>query len=463
MKQPYPRYKFSGVHWLGDVPEHWDLVQLGRLGSFFKGGGGTKEDEIEGGFPCIRYGDLYTQHQFSIKRSRAGIAETSTSKYRRLRYGDLLFAGSGETIEEIGKSAVNLIKGPAYCGGDVIGFRPAVNVDATFFGYAADCHSAIYQKACMGRGVTVMHIYSSELKHLLIPLPPCEEQRAIAEFLDRETAKVDALVKRKQLLIDRLAEYRTGLITQTVTKGLPPDVSGAEGFDSSPPMKPSGVEWLGEVPEHWNVSSLGRLGLFFKGGGGTKEDEVEGGIPCVRYGDLYTQHEFHIRQSRAGISEDSTKKYRQLQFGDLLLAGSGETLNEIGKSAVNLIAGRAYCGGDVIVFRPICEIDATFLGYAADCLPAIYQKACMGRGVTVMHIYSSELKQLRMPIPPIDEQRAIGTFLDRQNERIETLISQVEGAIERLHEYRAALIAAAVTGKIDVRNYALIETEGSAA
>ena len=230
MRRPYSTYRDSGVEWLGDVPEHWEVPQLGRLGSFFKGGGGTKEDEVDDGLPCVRYGDLYTQHDFLIRHSRAGIAEESTGRYRRLQYGDLLFAGSGETIEEIGKSAVSLIEGPAYCGGDVIGFRPHVVTDATFLGYAADCSPATYQKlACMGRGVTVMHIYSSELKHLLIALPPHGEQQAIAAFLDHETAKIDSLITKNRLLLDRLAEYRTALITRTVTKGLPPKLPVKQG------------------------------------------------------------------------------------------------------------------------------------------------------------------------------------------------------------------------------------------
>ena len=442
----------SGVEWLGEVPARWDVVPLGRMGSFFKGGGGTKEDEVEGGIPCVRYGDLYTQHQFFIKHSRAGISEESAEKYRRLCYGDVLFAGSGETIEEIGKSAVNLIDGRAYCGGDVIVFRPNVEADAAFLGYASDCRPSIYQKACMGRGVTVMHIYSSELKHMLIPVPPLCEQQAIVEFLDRVTERADELVAKKRRLLERLDEYRTALITRTVTRGLPPEAARAAGIDPSPRLKPSGVAWLGEVPEHWGVMQLGRMGSFFKGGGGTKEDEVEGGLPCVRYGDLYTQHQFFIKHSRAGISEESTEKYRSLRYGDVLFAGSGETIEEIGKSAVNLIDGRAYCGGDVIVFRPMVEVAAAFLGYATDCCPSIYQKACMGRGVTVMHIYSSELKHMLIPVPPVREQQAIAEYLDRQTERIDVMCAQTETAIERLQEYRTALVAAAVTGKIDVRD-----------
>ena len=157
-----------------------------------------------------------------------------------------------------------------------------------------------------------------------------------------------------------------------------------------------------------------------------------------------------------------THKYKELQYGDLLFAGSGETIEEIGKSAANVIEGPVYCGGDVIGFRPRVEIDANFLGYAADCSTAIYQKACMGRGVTVMHIYSSELKHLLIPLPPINEQRAIGVFLNRQMQRINALCSRVEAAIERLDEFRSALVTAAVTGKIDVRDYRPVEMGASA-
>ena len=177
-------------------------------------------------------------------------------------------------------------------------------------------------------------------------------------------------------------------------------------------------------------------------------------MPCVRYGDLYTQHEYLIRDTRARIAEDTTGNYRELQYGDVLFAGSGETIDAIGKSAANLIEGRSYCGGDVIVFRPTVDTDATYLGYAADCQPSIYQKACMGRGVTVMHIYSRELKQMLIPVPPLDEQRAIAAFLAERLERFDALAARVEAAIDRLEEYRIALITAAVSGKIDVRGEA---------
>lgn len=243
-----------------------------------------------------------------------------------------------------------------------------------------------------------------------------------------------------------------------------------------PSYRDSGVSWLGEIPTHWRTLALGRVGLFLKGGGGTKEDETDQGVACVRYGDLYTRHDFHIRESRSRIAPERATAYTELQYGDLLLAGSGETLGEIGKSAVNLLREPAFCGGDVIILRPEIDIDATYLGYAADCAPSRHQKSCMGRGVTVMHIYGRELRKLAIPMPPLEEQQHIGAFLNQTTDRIGELVertgfkdrgSPVAGAvgalIERLQEYRAALISAAVTGKIDVRGIGTADASAAGA
>ena len=286
--KPHLRYRDLGFRSIREVPDDWTVAELGRIGTFSKGGGGTKEDETDEGFPCVRYGDLYTQHQFLLRDTRARISEESAARYAPIHYGDLLFAGSGETLEEIGKSAANLITGPAYCGGDIILFRPSVEIDATFPGYAADSAPAVHQKSCMGRGVTVMHIYASELKHLRLLLPPLDEQRDIAAFLDRETARIDSLIAKKRLLIERLQEYRTALITRTVTRGFPPEAARAAGLDPSLRLKASGVEWLGDVPEHWDVRSLRRLVSLQSGATPSKsrDDFWDGDIPWVSPKDM---------------------------------------------------------------------------------------------------------------------------------------------------------------------------------
>ena len=434
----YSSYRASEVEWVGDIPEHWQISRLRRVARLEAGEGITSEEiDDAGDFPVFGGNGV------------RGFADRYTHE------GEFVLIGRQGAL----CGNVHLARGKFWASEHAVVATPVDAVSAPWLCRVTDAMKLNqYSTAAAQPGLAVDRISA-----LGVPLPPVDEQRAIAMFLERETAKVDALIAKKQQLIERLAEYRTALISRTVTKGLPPDVAAAEGFDPSPRLKPSGVDWLGEVPEHWNLARLGGLGFFFKGGGGTKEDEVDGGLPCIRYGDLYTQHQFWIRQSRSGIAEASTSKYKRLRYGDLLFAGSGETIEEIGKSAVNLIEGPAYCGGDVIGFRASVEVDATFFGYAADCPPAIYQKACMGRGVTVMHIYSSELKHLLLPLPPTKEQKAISAFLDRQMERIAILNARVETAIERLQEYRIALITAAVTGKIDVRDYAPAEMRGSAA
>ena len=360
----------------------------------------------------------------------------------RLNEGDVVITKDSEDWQDIAVPA--LIEETAddfVCGYHLGIIRPTSLVDPGFVFRAMQSVAVNCQLQVAATGITRFGLPKPAVGEALIPFPPLDEQRAIADYLDTETSRIDTLISKKRRLIELLAEYRTALITHTVTRGL----------DPSPRLRPSSVDWLGDIPAHWELLRLGRMGSFFKGGGGTKQDETTEGVPCVRYGDLYTHHQFFIRDTRANIAETSTSNYRPLQYGDVLFAGSGETIDEIGTSAVNLIKGRAFCGGDVIVFRSSVEIHANFLGYAADCQSSVYQKACMGRGVTVMHIYSSELKGLLIPVPSIAEQRAIADYLDTETTRIDALSSRTENAIKLLEEYRMALITAAVTGQVSVK------------
>ncbi len=444
----YPRYRNSGVEWLGEVPEHWGLKQLGVIGSLFKGSGGTKEDEVEDGVPCVRYGDIYTQHEYFIRETRADITEESAAKYTPIRYGDILFAGSGETIEEIGKSAANLIEGTACCGGDVIVFRPSIEADATFLGYAADCSTSIYQKACMGRGVTVMHIYGQELRHLLLPLPPLDEQRAIAAFLDRETERIDALVAKKRVLIERLEEYRSALITRTVTRGLPPEAARAAGLDPSPRLKPSGVEWLGDVPEHWEVPPL-YMRYSVDLGKMLKEDRTRGEhlVPYLRNVDVQWDRINFEDLPEIDVHPQEFARYTVL-LGDLLVCEGGE----VGRAAIVRENDQPIAYQKALHrLRPKHSESPRFMFYTLRSAVARGVFDAGGNPNTILHLTGEMLKSYRFPRPPLDEQRAIAAFLDGETARVNGLAGQVEAAIERLQEYRTALITAAVTGKIDVR------------
>ena len=245
---PYPVYKPSSVPWLGDMPVHWEVVQLGRSGVFFKGSGGTKDDEVPDGIPCVRYGDLYTTHKSFISQTRSYVPPAKARAYTPINRGDVLFPTSGETIEEIGKSAVNLMHTQVLCGGDLIIFRPTIPMEPKFAGYALDCPAAQTQKSLMGRGITIMHIYSGQLKYLWLFLPPLPEQAAIVRYLDYVDRRIRRYVTAKRKLIALLEEERQAVVNRAVTCGLNPNVR----------LKPSGVEWLGDVPEHWEIARFSR-------------------------------------------------------------------------------------------------------------------------------------------------------------------------------------------------------------
>ena len=439
--KPYPAYRDSGLPWLGRVPKHWEVRRLGQIGRLSKGNGGSKEDETSTGIPCVRYGDLYTTHSYFIEKSRQFISKDTSKNYTPIAFGDVLFAASGETIDEIGKSAVNLMRTAACCGGDVILFRPEGDTVASYMGYALDCRSSAAQKAAMGRGITVMHIYAGQLKRLPVPLPPIPEQAAIARYLDHVGARVDRYIGAKERLIVLLKERKQATIDRAVTRGLDPNA----------PMKPTSMAWIPEVPAHWEVRRLGQMGRLSKGSGGSKEDETSGGVPCVRYGDLYTTHSYFIETTRSFVSEETSKSYTSIAFGDALFAASGETIDEIGKSAVNLMRTTVCCGADVILFRPWSDVVARYMGYALDCHSSAAQKAAMGRGITVMHIYAGQLKRLPVPFPPLSEQAAIVKHLERSATAIDTAIARARRQIGLLREYRERLINDVVTGKLDVR------------
>ncbi len=439
--RPYPDYRPSGVPWLGDVPAHWELQQLGRIGQLFKGGGGTKEDAVDEGYPCVRYGDIYTQHEFFIRRARACISEERTDSYTPIQYGDVLFAGSGETIEEIGKSAVNLIEGRAYCGGDVVVFRPSVDVNAAFSGYALDCPQSSYQKSCMGRGITVMHIYSDELKYMAMPLPPPDEQAAIVRFLDHADRRIQRYIGAKQDLIGLLEEQKQAVIQRAVTRGLDPEVR----------LKPSGVEWLGDVPEHWEVRRLKTLcsesALY--GANISAASYSADGVRFLRTTDITDDGE--LRPGGVFLPSEAARDY-MLNDGDLLVSRSGT----VGRSLLykSAIHGPCAYAGYLVRFVPASIVAPEYLFKFTKTQSFSEFLRIMAISSTIENVNGEKYSNAQLPFPPLPEQAAISRYLDDATANIGAAIERAHREIELLREYRTRLIADVVTGKLDVREAA---------
>ena len=437
---PYPKYKDSGVPWLGDIPEHWEVRRLRNLGTFLKGFGGTKADETATGVPCVRYGDLYTQHDLFIEKTRACIPAERGEAYAPIHIGDVLFAGSGETLEEIGKSAVSLLPDPAYCGGDVIIFRPSVELDAKFLGSATGCRHATLQKACMGRGITVMHIYSNELKHLSIALPPLPEQIAIAQYLDEVDQRVQQATQAAQKLIDLLTQQRQAIIHRAVTRGLNPDV----------PLKPSGVPWLGDIPEHWEIR---RLKHWLQINQKTLSEGTDPNyefdyldIGAVEAGQLITDLE------RIEFSEAPSRARRVVSQGDTVVSTVRTYLKAVWHAAnptENLIASTGFA-----VLSPLPNTSPAFVGYLVQSDTFTNRVTAESTGIAYPSITETRLGNLEVGIPPLPEQTTIAEYLNQATADISAAIDRAEREVELLKEYCTRLIADVVTGKLDVRKAA---------
>jgi len=441
--RPYPAMKDSGAVWLGEVPEHWEVRPIRGVGRIFKGKGGSKADEAPTGVPCVRYGDLYTRHEFFIRGTRAYLSESEAAGYTVIRYGDVLFAASGETVEDIGKSAVNLLSKDSRCGGDVLVLRPKVRVVPEYLGYAADAPSSRRQKACMGRGFTVVHLYGGQLKALVIPLPTIPEQVAIVRFLDHVHRRIRRYIRAKQEMIKLLEEQKQAIIHRAVTDGLDPDL----------PLKPSGVGWLGDVPEHWSVASLRFryeqcLGKMVDAKRATRTRL----LPYLRNVDVQWDQINTDDLPRIDIGEQEQERFT-LRHGDLLVCEG----RHLGRAAI-WRGELAVCAFQKALHRLRAK-DARadvprFLYY---CLFAVHYKDAFGASSSdnsIPHLTGVMLRAFKFPFPPHSEQHAIAAYLDSSCASIDRATNGLANEVVAMREYRTRLISDVVTGKLDVREAA---------
>ena len=434
--KPYPAMKDSGVGWLGDVPDHWEVRRLGQIGRFSKGNGGNKEDGESVGVPCIRYGDLYTTHTHFILKSRTFVSMEKAKDYTPITFGDVLFAASGETIDEIGKSAVNLMQSEACCGGDVILYRPKRQVEARYMGYATDCRPAVVQKAKMGRGITVKHIYGGQLKYLTLALPPLPEQVAIVRFLDHADRRIRRYIRAKQKLITLLEEQRQAIIHQAVTGQV--DVCTGQPY---PAYKPSGVEWLGDVPEHWEVRRNGRLFVQRNETGFPELPILEVSLNTgIRIRDFGNSDRKQIMAVRS--------EYKRAVKGDIAYNMMRMWQGAVGVIPVDGLVSPAY-----VVARPLKGTESRYFSalFRTNVYMAEVDKYSHGIVKDRNRLYWENFKQMPTPYPPPDEQVCIVRYLDKATATIAIATDRAHRQIDLLREYRTRLIADVVTGKIDVR------------
>ena len=417
--RPYPDYKPSGVEWLGDIPAHWEIKRLKYVAALNPKPSEARRlaPDTEVSFVPMEAVGEYGGLDLSITKELSEVGDGYTYFFD----GDVLVAKITPCFENgKGSLAGELVNGIAFGTTELHVMRCRSELDQQFAFYLTltDTFRKLGEAEMYDAGgqKRVPESFITNLKH---PLPPSHEQRAIAAFLDRETARIDALVAKKERLIELLQEKRTALIIRAVTKGIDP---GA-------PMKDSGVEWLGEIPAHWEPVRLRHL-VSMRAGTGINSSDIEdvgeypvfGGNGIRGYTSRYTHDGEHPLIGRQGA-----------------LCG-----------AINLASGKFWATEHAVVVHPG---DRTRTDYLAFTLTAMslnqYSQSAAQPGLNI-----EAISYVLAPVAPLIEQQAIADFLDRETAKLDSLVAKVREAIERLRELRSALISAAVTGRINVREEA---------
>lgn len=437
----YPEYKDSGLEWLGTVPDHWVDRKIARDVPFSVGWTppSGKDEYYDGGHCWVTIAD-FTGPVIYDTQSKITDLAVSARDALPVPQGSLLFSF------KLSVGLVAFLGIPAYTNEAIAAFWPNENVDLKFWSYAAPIFVPQYARP----NIYGAPLLNQELiRSVRFFAPSIEEQRVIASFLDHETARIDALIEEQQRLIELLKEKRQAVISHAVTKGLDRDV----------PMKDSGVEWLGEVPAHWEVLKLGHVTV----------DKCDGPFGSALKSEHYTDEGVRVirlQNIRSGWFDDTDKAYIAQRYyyeeigrgavkpGDLLIAGLGDERNSVGRACVAPKGIEpAMVKADCFRFSlDVSRADAKFVaiqlsaGSEADA-------GVLANGSTRSRIPLLTMSARKVALPPKTEQSEILEFVKKETHRLDSLLVEAEATNTLLRERRSAVIFAAVTGKIDIRDW----------
>lgn len=434
--EPYRKYKPSNVEWIGEIPEAWEVRKVKR---FFK--------IVNGSTPESKFDKYWDGDIVWITPDDLGnlTSKEITDSARKITFEGYMSCGTTMTRNQsiiISTRApighVGLTTTPTCTNQGCKTLESKISLNSIYYYYSVI--SGKMELVSYGNGSTYLELSKSKLGYINLPFPTLPEQSAIANFLDRETARINGIVAKQTWMIELLKEKRSVLITQAVTKGLDPKAK----------MKPSGVEWIGEIPEGWDVRRLkwvivGRL----KYGANESAELDDPNLPrYIRITDF--DDSGHIRgETFKSLPHEKAEGYF-LSEGDILFARSGAT---VGKTfQFKNYKGKACFAGYLIKATPKTGImHSDFLSYFTKSNSYESWKNAIFIQATIQNISADKYQVLQIPLPSPPEQRIIADFLDSETAKIDTLIGSIENQIELLNEYKQSLITNAVTGKIDIR------------
>jgi type I restriction enzyme S subunit len=449
--KPYPAYKDSGVQWLGEIPAHWSALAFRRLvRRIEQGWSPVAEDRLAGldEWAVIRLSAV-AKGRFLPDQHKALPAHLAPDTRYEIHEGDFLLTRAN-TPDLVGDVCVARGVRPKLMLCDLV-YRlqlRGARLNPNFLAYWLVSSLARYQIEVDARGSSqsMVKVSQGHIRAWMLLLPPEEEQRAIAAFLERETARIDGLLAKKERLIEVLQEKRAALITRAVTKGLDPSV----------PMKDSGCEWLGQIPTHWHVLAARRLIRRIEQGWSPVADDRDAALDewGVIKLSAVNRGRFLPGEHKALPADLAPDTRYEIRDGDFLLSRANTP--ELVGDVCTVRHARPRLMLCDLVYRLQLRTDrvaSPYLAYWFLSRAGRYQIEVEARGASQSMVKVSQglIRAWTVAFPPLAEQDAIVTFLDAETAKIDLLVAKVGEALNGLKELRTALISAAVTGKIDVR------------
>lgn len=450
----YPEYKESGVDWINKIPSGW------FISDFRRGIELLTDFEANGSFADVKKNvDLESDDNFAwylratdLEKGRIGIVDGNKTvdekayeflSKTKLYGGELLVAKRGE-IGKVYLTPKLDCKTTLAPNLYLIRLNRLINPE-----YSAYWFKSYYGQATLklaNKSTTIGALYKDDVKACPFVYPSAEEQIKIVSFLNFETSRIDNLIAEKENFINLLEEKQQALISHVVTKGL----------DDGVEMKDSGVEWIGGVPLETQVLRFRYLFNFGRGLTITKENLIEQGIKVVNYGEIHSKYNFELDTARDQLKsvDESyllTSNDSLVTKGDFIFADTSEDLEGAGNFTHLISDEEIFAGYHTVVCRLKTKANSRYISYFLDSSAFRTQVQSVMKGVKVFSISQKVLKDTWVCLPPVEVQNEIVRFLDRQRSKINELTEETKKSIELLKEHRSALISAAVTGKIDVR------------
>ncbi len=445
----YPKYKDSGIPWIGEIPAHWEVKRLGLLGSFTSSGIDKKIKENEELVNMINYTDIYGNYSYMLTKDRNYMVVSCPKEKKgkhQVHIGDLIFTPSSETADEIGLSAVVYEELPnTVFSYHVLRLRFFEYIDLRYKKYLCNNYFVLNQFSKEAKGTTRQILDRNSFKNVLVIIPPLSEQIIIANYLDRKTAEIDEIIAKKEKLLELYEEEKKAIINRAVTRGLNPNVK----------MKDSGVPYLEEIPQHWDVKKLKYVARVNPSNIDKKSKEGEKEVFLCNYIDVYNSDYIsdNIGFMKATANEKQIEKFK-LRRGDVIITKDSETPDDIGVPAyVTKDFYNVVCGYHLAHIRPIAILgEYLFRLFQCKFIQSYFEISA--NGITRYGLGIDKINGVLVLIPPLDEQQQIVNYIENQLSIIDQKIEKTKKSIELLKEYKTALISEVVTGKRKVvKNY----------